>query len=92
MLCAARVTITDITHVTNDTTLPVLMQGIITKPVRICEGAFVGNNSVILPGVIVGKHAIIGANSVVTKDVPDFATAVGAPAKIIKKNDNERKN
>ena len=84
VVCTGRVTITDISHVTSDTTVPVLMQDIITKPVRICEGAFIGINVTVLPGVTIGKHAIVGANSVVTKDVPDYSTVIGAPARIIK--------
>lgn len=84
VVCSARVTITDISHVTKDKTIAVLDQGIVTNPVRICKGAFVGINATILPGVTIGKHAIIGANSVVTCDIPDFATAVGAPAKVVK--------
>lgn len=84
VVCSGRVTITDISHITDDSTLPVLDQGIITKPVRICKGAFIGINVVVLPGVTIGKHAIIGSSSVVTKDVPDYATVVGAPARIIK--------
>lgn len=84
VVCTGRVTITDISHTTKDLTKPVLEQGIITKPVRICEGAFIGVNAVILPGVTVGRHAVIGSNAVVTKDVPDFATVAGVPARIIK--------
>lgn len=60
------------------------------KPVHICKGAWVGAGSTILPGVTVGKHAIVGAASVVTKDVPDYAIAVGNPAKVIKFLDKER--
>lgn len=84
VVCSGRVTITDISHVTNDVNLPVLEQGIITKPVRICEGAFIGVNATILPGITIGRHAIVGSNAVVTKDVPDYATVAGVPAKIIK--------
>ncbi len=60
------------------------------KPVHICEGAWVGAGSTVLPGVTIGKHAIVGAASVVTKDVPDYAVAVGNPAKVIKYLDKER--
>lgn len=83
VLCTGRVTITDICHIAEDTNLPVLNQGIVTKPVRICEGAFIGINAVILPGVTVGRHAVVGSGAVVTKDVPDYATVAGVPAKII---------
>lgn len=60
------------------------------RPVRICKGAWIGAGSTILPGVTVGKHAIVGAASVVTKSVPDYAVAVGNPAKVIKYLDKER--
>lgn len=46
------------------------------------KGASIGANAVILPGVVIGEHALIGAGAVVTKDVPDYALAVGNPAKI----------
>lgn len=84
VVCSARVTITDINHETENCEIAVLKQGLMTKPVLIKEGAFIGINSVIMPGVTIGKHAVIGANSVVTKDVPDYVTVVGAPARIIK--------
>lgn len=47
-------------------------------------GASLGANSTILPGVTVGRFAMIGAGSVVTKDVPDYAVIVGNPAKIVR--------
>lgn len=47
------------------------------------EGASLGANSVILPGVIIGKNALVGAGSVVTKDVPTNAIVAGNPAKVI---------
>lgn len=60
------------------------------KPVRICECAWIGAGATILPGVRIGRHAIVGAASVVTKDVPDYAVAVGNPAQIIKYLDANR--
>lgn len=48
--------------------------------------------STILPGVTVGKYAIVGASSTVTKDIPDYAVAVGSPAKVIKYLDKEKFN
>lgn len=85
VVCSARVTITDINHDTDNCEIAVLEQGLSLKSVTIKEGAFIGINSVIMPGVTIGKHAIVGANSVVTKDVPDYATVVGAPARIIRR-------
>ena len=54
------------------------------KPILIKEGAWIGAGATILPGVTIGKYAIIGANSLVSKDIPDYGVAVGSPAKVIK--------
>lgn len=52
--------------------------------VRIGEGTLVGAGAVVIPGISVGRWAVIGAGAVVTKDIPDFAVAVGNPARIVK--------
>lgn len=57
---------------------------LLCKPVLLREHAWIGAGATILPGVCVGRHAIVGAGSVVTKDVPDFAVVAGNPAKIIR--------
>ena len=54
------------------------------KPILIKEGVWINAGATILPGVTVGKYAIVGANSVVSKDIPDYAVAVGTPAKVVK--------
>lgn len=59
------------------------------RPVLIREGAWIGAGATILPGVCVGRHAIVGAMSVVTKDVPDYAVVVGSPARVVKELDPE---
>lgn len=50
---------------------------------RICKGARVGGGSVILPGVTVGEYAVVGAGSVVSRDVPSGVTVVGNPARLL---------
>jgi maltose O-acetyltransferase len=54
------------------------------KPVIIGDDVWIGTRSIILPGVQVGNHVIIGAGSVVTKNVPDWAIIGGNPAKVIR--------
>ena len=54
------------------------------KPIYVRKGAWIGAGATVVPGIEIGKHAIVGAGSVVTKDVPDYAVVVGNPAKQIK--------
>jgi acetyltransferase-like isoleucine patch superfamily enzyme len=54
-------------------------------PILIQKEAFIGTGSIILPGVIIGNNSIVGAGSVVTKDVAPYTVAAGVPAKIIKR-------
>lgn len=60
------------------------------KPILIQQGAWIGAGVTILPGVSIGRYAIVGAASVVTKDVPDYGVVVGNPAKIVKMLDPEK--
>ena len=58
--------------------------------IKICKNASIGMRTVILPNVTIGEGAVVGANSVVTRDIPPFSTAVGNPAKVVKYvNDNK---
>lgn len=58
--------------------------------IRIKKGAWIGTGAIILPGVTVGKHAIVGAGSVVNRDIPDYAVAVGNPARVIRYLDPDK--
>lgn len=87
VLTADKVYISDNYHGYEDITTPVMKQPIVQKgEVEVGEGSWIGENVCVL-GVKIGKHCIIGANSVVTNDIPDFSVAVGVPAKVIKKYD-----
>lgn len=55
-----------------------------SKPIKICDDAWIGMNVIILKGVTIGEGAIVGAGSVVTKDVPAWCMVAGNPAKVIK--------
>lgn len=63
---------------------PYERQVLTCKPVVIKKGAWIGAGATVLPGVTVGAYAIVGAASVVTHDVPDYAVVVGNPAKVVK--------
>ena len=82
---AANVTITDIHHPYTDINVPIERQDIEVKEVVIGEECKIYNGAVILPGVHIGKHVSIGANSVVNRDIPDYCVVAGAPARIIKR-------
>lgn len=56
-----------------------------SKPIKICDDAWIGMNVIILKGVTIGEGAIVGAGSVVTKDVPAWSVVAGNPAKIVKR-------
>lgn len=60
------------------------------RPILIKKGAWIGAGATILPGICVGANAIVGAASVVTKDVPDYAVVVGNPARVVKMLDTEK--
>ena len=65
-------------------------QVLICKEIRIKKGAWIGAGASIMPGVTIGKYAIVGAGAIVTKDVPDYTVVVGVPARIIKTLDKDK--
>ncbi len=84
VLIADKVFISDCTHRYEDVAVPVNLQGV--EPladVVIGAGSWIGENVCVL-GASIGKHCVIGANAVVTKSIPDYCIAVGAPAKVVK--------
>ena len=54
------------------------------KPIKVGDNVWIGGNVVVLPGVTIGSNCVIGAGSVVVKDIPDNSIAVGNPCKVIK--------
>jgi acetyltransferase-like isoleucine patch superfamily enzyme len=80
-----RVFITDHQHAFRNPDVPIGAQGIDRiASVRVCNGAWIGVGVTILQGVMIGKNAIVGANSVVTKSVPDGVVVCGVPAQIVR--------
>lgn len=87
VLTADKVYISDNLHEYSDPSIPIMNQGIKqVSSVRIGRGSWIGENVCII-GANIGKNCVIGANAVVTKDIPDYSVAVGIPAKVIKKFD-----
>lgn len=87
VLTANNVYISDNMHEYEDITKPVMHQPVrFKRAVFIGAGAWIGENVSII-GACVGKNSVIGANSVVTRDIPDYCVAVGAPAVVIRQFD-----
>jgi len=88
VLMSDRVFISDHIHDYSDIKIPIIKQNLKPKgKVLIKDGSFIGINAVLMPGVTIGKNSVVGASSVVTKDVPDYCVAIGNPAKVIKNYD-----
>lgn len=89
VLTANNVYISDNVHEYEDVTKPIIQQPVrFKRSVEIGDGAWIGENVSII-GASVGKNSVIGANSVVTRDVPDYSVAVGAPAVVIRQFDSQ---
>ena len=82
---AQGITVTALNHNFEDTSMKIDEQGITTKPVVIGDDVWIGANAVILPGVTIGRHCVVAAGAVVTKDIPDNTLVGGVPAKIMKR-------
>ena len=80
--------ITDQNHGYEEVDTPISQQSQPERPVVIGDETWLGYGTVVLPGVTIGKHVVVGANSVVTHDLPDYSVAVGAPAKVIRRYEN----
>jgi acetyltransferase-like isoleucine patch superfamily enzyme len=77
--------VTDGDHRFDDPDVPVPWQGFTSKgPTRIGDNVWCGANVVVTSGVTIGRRCVIGANSVVTTDLPPFSIAAGAPARVLK--------
>jgi acetyltransferase-like isoleucine patch superfamily enzyme len=77
--------ITDANHRFDDPERPVTWQGFTSKgPTRVGDNVWTGVNVVITSGVTIGERCVIGANSVVTSDIPPFSIAAGVPAKVLR--------
>lgn len=85
VILAQHVVISGFNHGYADISIPITLQDCLVKGVIIEDDCWIGANSVILPGVCIGKHSVIAAGSIVTKSVPSYTVAGGNPACIIKR-------
>jgi hypothetical protein len=83
-LIADGVYISDFDHNFADVTRPIKDQGIAKSRVRIDRDVWLGTKVTVCRGVLIGQGAVVGANAVVTRDLPPYAVAVGAPARVMK--------
>jgi acetyltransferase-like isoleucine patch superfamily enzyme len=82
---AQNITLSGLNHTYEDASLPIHVQGVSTAPIVIEDETWIGANVVVLAGVRIGKHSIVAAGSVVTKDIPSYSVACGNPARVLKK-------
>ena len=87
VLLGSKVYVTDHFHgsiTKEDIDVPPILRPLSSKPVKIGNNVWIGDNVCIMPGVTLGNNVIVGANAVVTKSFPDNSVIVGVPAKVIK--------
>lgn len=86
VLIGANVHISDHDHEYREVGVPIMFQGVTTTQAEVVigRGSWIANNCVIVGNVHIGRGCVIGANSVVNRDIPDYCVAVGAPARVIK--------
>jgi acetyltransferase-like isoleucine patch superfamily enzyme len=85
VLIAPQAKLLAVNHNFGDPTRPVIDQGIVGEGIVVEDGAWIGAGAAVLDGVRIGRGSVVGANAVVTRDVPEFSLAVGSPARVIRR-------
>jgi acetyltransferase-like isoleucine patch superfamily enzyme len=78
-------------HSYEDLDTPISKQKESTALITVEDDCWIGANAVITAGVTIGKHSVVAAGAVVTKNIPPYSVAVGNPARVIKQYDFEKK-
>ena len=90
VIIAQHVVVSGLNHSYEAIDLPIRLQPVTARAIVIEDECWIGANAVVTAGVRIGKHAIVAAGSVVTKDVPAYTVVAGSPARIIKRYNPER--
>lgn len=85
VMLAQNIVVSGLNHGYEDINVSPAKQEVTCKEIIISDDVWIGANTVVTAGVTLGKHCVIGAGSVVTKDIPQFSVAVGNPARVIKR-------
>jgi acetyltransferase-like isoleucine patch superfamily enzyme len=91
VILAQNIVMSGLNHGYEDISTPINLQKCTTKEIVIDDETWIGANAVITAGVHIGKHCVIAAGSVVTKDIPAYSVVVGNPARVIKRYNFETK-
>lgn len=83
-ILAEFVSVIDADHGTARNGVPIRDQDLVPRPIKIGADVWIGRGCAVLKGVTIGEGAVIGANSVVTRDIPPYAVACGNPARVIR--------
>jgi len=91
VIFAQNIVMSGLNHSYEDISLPISKQKETTALIIVEDECWIGANAVITAGVTIGKHSVVAAGSVVTKNIPPYSVAVGNPARVIKQYDFEAK-
>ncbi len=91
IIIAQNVVMSGLNHGYEDVDRPIVSQKVSTSVITVEDDCWIAANVVITAGVTIGKHAVVAAGTVVTKDVPPFSIVAGNPGKVIKQDDFEKK-
>ena len=91
VIFAQNIVASGLNHGYEDVRLPIDHQKVSTAPIVVEDECWIGANAVLTAGVRIGKHSVVAAGAVVTKDVPPYSVVVGNPARVIKQYDFEKK-
>ncbi len=91
VIFAQNIVASGLNHEYRNVDMPIHEQKILVAPIVVEDDCWIAANSVITSGVTIGKHSVVAAGAVVTKDIPPYSVAVGNPAKVIKRYDFDSK-